>query len=233
MELSRFKPLDFPGAGLDWGRDYYILHLDGALQFLSSAPLGEGFVDARWVVSYKVDINFNQPDPEAYLREQASRLGVPGGESFIGLLTAVSHRELRICTRSESGVTVTTLATVGTGNSSSPHQKDIGSFGDSQGAADVPVYEPGTINIVTLIDADLTPGAMVRASTIATEAKTLALVEAGVKTREGYIATGTSTDVTVVGQTGRGRHFDYAGSPTLVGWLVGHTVYHAVAQGMK
>ena len=97
----------------------------------------------------------------------------------------------------------------------------------------LPLHKPGTINVVTLIDADLTPGAMVRASTIATEAKTLALVEAGVKTREGYIATGTSTDVTVVGQTGRGRHFDYAGSPTLVGWLVGHTVYHAVAQAMQ
>ena len=124
MELSRFKPLDFPGAGLDRGNDYYVLHLDSPLHFLSSAPLGEGFVDAQWVISWKVDINFNRPDPEVYMREQVGLLGVSEGEAFIGLLTAVSHRELRASIpRSESGVTVTTLATVGIGNSSSPHQK--------------------------------------------------------------------------------------------------------------
>jgi adenosylcobinamide amidohydrolase len=82
------------------------------------------------------------------------------------------------------------------------------------------------------VDADLTPGALVRASTMAAEAKTLAMVEAGLKTREGYVATGTATDVTVVGHSGRGRRFKYAGSATLVGWMVGQTAYHTVRQGL-
>ncbi len=91
---------------------------------------------------------------------------------------------------------------------------------------------PGTINLVTLVDADLSPGALVRASTMATEAKTLALAEAGVVTRNGSKATGTSTDVTVVGHSGQGVHFDYAGSPTLVGWLVAATAHEAVGRGI-
>jgi adenosylcobinamide amidohydrolase len=74
---------------------------------------------------------------------------------------------------------------------------------------------------------------MVRASTLATEAKTLALVEAGLHTREGYISTGTATDATVLGHTRRGRRFEYAGMATLVGWLLGHATYEAVKQGLE
>lgn len=109
---------------------------------------------------------------------------------------------------------------------SSPRQKHISSYGSL-------TPQPGTVNILALVDADLAAGALVRASTIATEAKTLALAEAGVKTNQGYLATGTATDVTAVGHTGRGSHFQYAGSATLLGWLVGDAVYHAISRGME
>ena len=234
-----FEPLDFPGAALDWGREHYLLRLERPHQFLSSALLGEGFVETRWVYSQQVKADAPLPEPEVCLLEGATARGVPQEEPFtqepfIGLLTAVSHQDLQVKTMREAGVIVTAQATAGVDRGSSPLERQGASYGE-------PVPQPspvpqssiiGTINIVTLVDADLTPGALVRASTLATEAKTLALVEAGVRTRQGHLATGTSTDVTVVGHSGRGKRFKYAGSATLVGWLVGQAAYHCVTHGL-
>ena len=238
MDLNSFQPLAFPGASLDRGDGHYVLRMVEPLQFLSSATLGEGLLRTQWVLSYQVEATICLPRPAEYLRERARRLDMPE-ELFIGLLTAVNHRDLQVYTEQKAGVTVTTLATVGADHGSRPGQQRYG-----QGEcvpvdlawmrnSDPAILEPGTINIVTLIDADLTAGALVRASTMATEAKTLALVEAGIKTKEGYLATGTATDVTVVGHTGRGLHCPYAGSATLVGSLVGRGAYHVVRQGLE
>ena len=202
------------------------------MEFLSSAPLGEGFVQARCILSQQVEPDATLPDPGLYLRENAGMWGIPQDEALIGLLTAVSHKDLQVLTVAECGVTVTTLATVGVEHGSSPLEKRISSYGEAREHSERPVIRAGTNNLVTLVDADLSPGALVRASTIATEAKTLALSEAGLKTRQGHITTGTPTDVTVLGHSGRGLQFQYAGSATLVGWMVGHTNYYGVKQGL-
>ena len=172
------------------------------------------------------------PDPASYLRQIAAQLGVPDRDGVVGLLTAVDHRDLQVTSLAESGVTVTTLATVGVDHGSSPRDKDVGSHGEPATPEAEPLIQLGTINLVTLVDADLSTGALVRASTLATEAKTLALVEAGLRTRQGHIATGTATDTTIVGHSGHGRHFKYAGSATVVGWLVGQAVYRSVNRGL-
>ena len=224
-------PLGIRGASLCRGGHHYVLRMDDLYSFLSSAPLGEGFLDSRWVLSLEVTPDADISLPQEYLLARAESFGLPSDEPFIGLLTAVRHWDLQVCVRSEGAVTVATLATAGVSNASSPRQRDVDPAGDPQppnGASPT----PGTINLVTLVDADLSPGALVRASTMATEAKALALAEAGVVTRNGSAATGTSTDVTVVGHSGQGVHFDYAGSPTLVGWLVAATAHEAVGRGI-
>ena len=235
MNTTQPEKLDFPGATLQLGDDYYLVRLEHAAQFLSSAPLGEGLVRASWILSGQVSRQACLPDPGSYLRQLAAQLGVPDrpdGIGVVGLLTAVAHRDLQVSSQAESGVTVTSLATVGVDHGSSPRDKDAGSHGEPATPEAEPAIQPGTINLVTLVDADLSTGALVRASTLATEAKTLAMVEAGLKTRQGHIATGTATDATVVGHSGRGRYFKYAGSATLVGWLVGQAVYRSVTQGL-
>ena len=232
MHQDPFKTMDFPGGALSWGTNHYVVRLERDFTFLSSAPLGQGYVDARWIISQQVGVDAALPHPELCLLESAEKQGIPTGEAIIGLLTAVSHRDLQICTEGESEVTVTTLATVGVDHGSSPLEKRVSAFGSGVARAMTQPLPPGTINIVTLIDADLSPGALVRASTVATEGKTLALVEAGQRTRQGYVATGTPTDVTVVGHSGRGVHFEYAGSATLVGALVAHTAHHCVKEGL-
>ena len=213
------QSLGIRGASLRRGGHHYVLRLADPYSLLSSAPLGEGFLESRWVLSLEVTPNADISCPQEYLLERAEGFGVPPDEPFIGLLTAVRHWDLQLCVRSEGGVTVATLATAGVSNASSPRQRDIPLHpaatpipppldpaaapipppsADGTSAGTVVSVTPGTINLVTLIDADLSPGALVRASTMVTEAKALALAEAGVLTRNGSVATGTSTDVTVL-----------------------------------
>ncbi len=116
------------------------------------------------------------------------------------------------------------LATVGLAYLSAPGRHQVVYTGEA---------EVGTINQVILVDARLAPPAAVRAATLATEAKTLALFEAGVKTEAGSPATGTSMDTMVVASTGRGPFSRYAGTATLVGHLIGLAVYDAVAGGVR
>ena len=232
MDQASTQYLNITGAWLDSGPDYYLVRLERAFRFLSSAPLGEGFVEARWVFSQQVSADAALPDPELCLRNASRQRGIPERETFVGLLTAVSHRDLQVYSVEEAGVTVTTLATVGVDHGSNPLEKHVSSRGEPFEQAAMASISPGTINIVTLVDADLTPGALVRASTVAAEAKTLALVEAGLKTRQGNITTATPTDVTVVGHSGCGHRFKYAGSATLLGWMVGHTAHHCVKEGL-
>ena len=230
--LRQFQPLDIQGASLWCGERHYVLHLDRPYTFLSSAPLGEGMLACRRILSLEVGPDDDVTCPVEYLRTRASSFGIPSAELLIGLLTAVPHEDIQVVMRSEDGVSVIALATVDVSNASGPGQRDVPPSEDAPPKR-VIGDAPGTINQVTLIDADLSPGALVRASTMITEAKTLALSEAGIVTRDGSPATGTSTDVTVVGHSGRGIHFDYAGSATLVGWLAADTAYESVRRGIR
>ncbi len=85
---------------------------------------------------------------------------------------------------------------------------------------------------ILLIDAHLTPAAMVNAVITATEAKTHVLVKRSVRTREGHPATGTSTDTVVVACTGRGEPLSYAGPVTCVGWLIGQSVRQGLEEAL-
>jgi len=90
------------------------------------------------------------------------------------------------------------------------------------------VVAAGTINVILLIDAHLTPAAMVNAVITATEAKTMALRAWQVRTPQGEPASGTSTDAVVVACTGRGEALSYAGPATEIGWLVARAVRRVI-----
>ena len=127
---------------------------------------------------------------------------------------------------------MTVLGTVGVDRGSSSLQRDFSGRGQPPPWGTSPAPTPGTVNLVALVHAGLSPGALVRASTMLTEAKTLALVEAGITTREDRQATGTATDVSFVGRTGSASGFRYAGSATIVGWLVGQAACRCVEGGL-
>ncbi len=154
------------------------------------------------------------PWPVGDLEGMARTLGVV--EPFVGLMTAASLERARVVVERDEDVVVVAVVTVGLGNPI------------AAGVTEVFQAAPGTINIILLIEAQLSQAARVNAVITATEAKTLALVESGVRAPHGGPASGTSTDALVIASTGRGVSAAYAGPITTVGALIARAVRRAI-----
>jgi len=213
------KQIGFPGVSADVSPEALVIHGERTLHVLSSAVVGGGITQTRYIVNRYVSKLYNNSDPQGDLQAFAVSHGI--SESFVGLMTAVYLDQARVATLCDSGCTVTAITTAGLGNTTAP--------GLSRPAA----LSAGTINIILLVDAQLTPPAMVNAVITATEAKTHILLERGERTPEGYPATGTSTDAVVVACTGRGDPLPYAGPATQVGWLIGRVVRQALGEALR
>ena len=215
------------GVSLTMDNDTFWVVSESALKVLSSSVIGGDMRETRHIMSVRVPDDPSQREfalkrPRAYLRERAQALG--NQDPVVGLITTLDHERLQVATHSEGDIKVTALATVGLTHLSSPGRHNVVYTGEDRA---------GTINLVVLADARLSSEAEVRAATLATEAKTLALFEAGVKTGDGAMATGTSMDTIIIASTGRGRFFRYSGTSTLLGHLIGRAVYDVVAAGVK
>lgn len=222
-ELTAFN-LNIPFRGIRFylveDRTFLIASLR-QLKVLSSAILGGELRRARFIMNHTVDRNYCSKDPAEDLELLAGKMNL-GGE-VLGLMTAVDVRHTVMSFGTRSGLGVATVCTAGVGNVCSAG----GQFWAAKGKA-----APGAINIVVLIDGNLTEAAMVNAMITAVEAKTMALYDADIRLPDGVSATGT-TDAVVIACTGRGKPLLYAGAATSLGFLVGRTVYKAVSQGIS
>jgi iron complex transport system ATP-binding protein len=192
------------------------------LRVLGSAVLGGELRQVRYIVNHSVDKDYSCNDPEQDLRQVIK--GMELGPDVIGMMTAVKIEDTVLSVGTLRDLTVAAICTAGVGNpgvAGLPGRKSQSS------------YQPGTINIIMLIDGDLSPAAMVNAVITATEAKVRALYNAKVSSAEGELVTGTTTDAIVVACTGRGNLMRYAGTATNLGFLIGKTVHQAVLQGVK
>jgi adenosylcobinamide hydrolase len=199
--------LNFPNVMLTRTAEVLVLHSPQPLTVLSSAVVGGGLVRVRYLLNRHVHRDYNCMDPAADLVAFAKSQGIT--EAFVGQMTAVSLQKARAMTLHAENLTVAVVMTAGISNATNP------------GLSPPATARPGTINTMLLIDACLTPAAMVHAVITATEVKTQVLMAHGARTPEGYAATGTSTDAIAVASTGRGAPLLYAGPVTLVGWLIG------------
>ncbi len=188
------------------------------LSALSSAIVGGGFRRVRHILNAYVDKDYNSLTPQADLRALARRLGVSG--AFVGLLTAVPLRKARLAFFEEDGLSVGALITAGVGNAA------------SAGITQPYRPRPSTINIILLLDANLSRSAMLNAFITATEAKTAVIQSRRILTPDGDFATGTSTDTVTVAATGNGKRQNYAGSVTVLGWLIGRAVRQALGESL-
>jgi iron complex transport system ATP-binding protein len=210
--------LDFPGIALTRTAEVLVVHSQQPLTVLSSAVVGGGMARVRYLLNRHVHHDYHCLDPGADLVAFARNQGI--GEAFVGLMTAVSLEKARVVTRRAACLTVAAVVTAGLSNATNP------------GLSSSVTPGPGTINMILLLDACLTPAAMVNAVIMATEVKTQVLLARGVRTPEGYVATGTSTDTIAVASTGRGIPLAYAGPVTLVGWLIGRCVRTALEKAL-
>lgn len=187
---------------------------DEPLTVLSSAMIGGGLAETRSILNMHVEDVHLDSRPDDALAAFAAALGIDA--SFVGLMTAAKTQHARLIEAAHEGLTVAAVVSVGLSNRVCA--------GVSQPATE----GPGTINAIVLIDAALTPAALVNAVMTTTEAKTSALTSLDVRTSEGLPASGTSTDAVVIACTGRGTPLDYAGPGTIVGWLTARTVRQAI-----
>jgi iron complex transport system ATP-binding protein len=213
--------LPIPGVRL--ARLPQALHLSSAepLQVLSSAVAGAALAQTCHILNMSVPRNYRCDSPAEDLAAFAQSLGIGRG-AFVGMMTAARLERAQVIVEQAGDIGVAAIVTVGI---SRP-------VAAGTGAASATV-SPGTINIILLAQAQLTPAAAVNAVITATEAKTLALVESGVRAPHGGPASGTATDAIVVAWTGRGARHEYAGPISPVGALIGRAVRQAILASLE
>jgi adenosylcobinamide hydrolase len=190
-------------------------------------------VRARYILNHQVEANpiaapfarrrRRWEDPARYLGRVARRLG--GDAPCVGLMTAVSLKQLVVMREETDDVWIEGFFTVGisnavrAGESTGPIQRNT-----SESA--------GTINMVLVTNARLTSMALVGAVQVATESKTAALLSRRIRSWTGRPgATGTGTDAVVV-VSGEGRLVRYSGTHTQFGEMVGRLVRRGVSEGL-
>ena len=221
--MSDARDRVLPGITVTIGPRAVRISSEGPLSVLGSAVVGGGMGATREILNVHVDDQYDGKQPEDDLAVVAADLGIVG--PFVGLMTAAYTEFARSAVESSAGVTVAAVVSVGLSNTSNAGvTPPIGR--DPADEARAP--DAGTINIVLLTDARLTPAAMVNLVITATEAKTMLLAEWSVRTPEGDPASGTSTDTVVVACTDRGEELCYAGPATPVGWSAARAVRAAM-----
>jgi adenosylcobinamide amidohydrolase len=212
--------MNIPIQGISFSQTDEVIHVQSEepLVTLSSAIIGGGFSRKRHILNAHVDKNFNSPNPKNWLRSLAATMDIH--ESFIGLMTAVKLSKARITFLESDGLSVGALVTAGVRNAS------------AAGVTSPFLSNPGTINIILLLNARLTRAAMLNAVITATETKTAVLMEKKVLTAEGDPATGTSTDTVTIAATNNGTLQTYAGPVTTIGWLIARSVRESLQQSL-
>lgn len=217
-----------PGLTLTITPAYLWLRSERTLRFLSSGPGGDGVTEGHHIVSQYVDKSYCSDEPERDLAGLVGRLGIGADAGWVGLMTGVPLDRAAVVVRERAGLSVAAIVTVGLGNTSAAGRAPF----DGTPLASPPA---GTINTIVVVAATLTLAGAVNAVLTATEAKTLALIERGVRTKSGDLASGTSSDAIViasasddVGQALSNAPLRYAGTATTLGLLIGETVREAV-----
>jgi adenosylcobinamide amidohydrolase len=176
----------------------------------STASVGGGLGRRNWVVNAQVIADYGRCDPEDHVADLATELGLAG--PGVGMLTAADVTGARRTV--DHGVEVE--ATVGV-----THPTWAAETGDRVD----PPRPPGTINVVAFVPERLSDAALLNALCTATEAKTQALLEAGVP------GTGTASDALCILCPADGPTHRFGGPRSTWGARLARAVHTAVAEG--
>lgn len=192
------------------------LDLGAEMPVLSWAVNRPGLARTRHILWREVR-NADLPvglDVEAWLAHQLAARGAQDAVCFLTSCKIAAHIQ---ASATADGITARAVATVGLSNA------------ESVGSRLPPASHGwGTINIAVQLDCGLTEAARLEVLSIVAQARTRAVMEAGLRLVTG-IATGTGTDcIAVAAPEGALR---YAGLHTGLGEAVGRAVHQAVRQG--
>ncbi len=183
------------------------------MRVLSFAPYRPGFVTASRVLWREVRNADLTPDFDAvgWLAESVA------ADDAVAMLTSRDVGTYRLEHAEQGLFRASCLATVGLTNAERVGRR-------------LPVATSGygTINLLVTISPGLSDTAMIEALSIAAQARTAAVMEAGLRLPTG-IATGTGTDCIAVACPPGDVAF--AGLHTEAGEVIGHAVHTAIAKG--
>jgi adenosylcobinamide hydrolase len=198
------------------------------LKVLSSAIYNGGLKNVEAVLniqvaegsgSDKTDFHWN---PDDFLNEQIQKLRL-NKETTVALMTAAKMQNLSVCSEKCGDTALMVFTTAGKTVSVTAGEATASKGGKKH----------GTINIIVLVDGNMTDACMVETVKTLTEAKTVALRELDLRSQfSGDLATGTLTDSLVVACTKRGELTQFAGTYTLLGELIGKCVRKTVKEAM-
>lgn len=189
---------------------FLVVRLPEGARVLSSAPVGGGLGERRWVLNAQVPTDYARTDLAAHVDELRRAAGLPphGG---VGLFTGA---HVPGATTHDCGG-VRAIATVGVSEpewAAAPAKAAATTF--------------GTINVIVWVPVALAPAALANAVITATEAKTQAMVEAGLP------GSGTATDAVCIACPGSGAEEPFAGPRSVWGHRLAVAVHATVAEGI-
>ena len=198
---------------------------------LSSAVFNGGACAASNILIMKVAENFEDTkqifkNPEITLAGYCRKLHLSG--TTVGMMTSASMDSFRLVSRSSQGVEITAMVTAGISNARCA--------GDRADWRKFEIYAnpSGTINIIILTNARMSPAAMVESVMLATEAKTVAMRKLGVKSPvSGTIATGTGTDAIAVANGFGPETIRYCGKHVLFGEMLASAVIETITESLR
>lgn len=205
------------------------------LTMLSSAVHNGGFKRASKIISIHVpevndgNSNRNMDDldkelhenPENILKRAIIRLNIDP-DNIVGLMTHADVQNVEVSTQRYQNMILSVFVTAGVEIAATAGELTVS-------LPNLQKIDPiGTINIILIVDGNLTESCMVDVMKTIIEAKTVALRELDVRSFfSGEQASGTVTDSVVVACTKRGSPIKYAGTGTVFGELVGKSVKEA------
>ncbi len=200
-------------------------------RILSSAVFNGGTCAASNILIMKVVENFKGgkrivKNPENTLADYCRQLQLGG--TTVGMMTAASLDSFRLASRSSQGVEITVMVTAGLSNARCAG--DRAEWRKIQTDAN----PTGTINVIILTNATMSPAAMVEAVMLATEAKTVALRRLGIKSPvSGAVATGTGTDAIAVANGFGPETIRYCGKHVLYGEMLASAAIEAITESLS
>jgi adenosylcobinamide amidohydrolase len=175
----------------------------------STASVGGGLGLRRWVINAQVAVDYSRRDQERHGAELARAAGLAG--AGVVMFTAA---DVRRCRHGEDGG-VAVEATVGLTHPTWAAARDDA----------LAVTPPGTINVLAMLPVRLTDAALLNALVTVTEAKTQALLDAGIP------GTGTASDAVTVVCPADGTPERFAGPRSVWGARLARAVHAAVLTG--
>lgn len=203
--------LDAPWLEFDFG---------AKAQVLSWAIHRPGFTYARRILWREVRNSDLMPDLDVRAWA-AQELSARGAQDAVLFLTSRNVTRFEDHSATAEGVSARCVATVGLSNG-----ERVGRRVNCAGRD----WDWGTINVAVQLSTGLTQTGLIEAMSIAVQARTAAVMDAGIALPTG-LATGTGTDCVAIAAPDGAK--DYAGLHTATGEAIGRAVYDAVHAGTQ